>query len=338
MPEGPELCYMGEHVARLAQDRVFTHISRSEVAVHPRKHPEIPIPASWKLLRIRAESRGKEMRIVITRAIKEEQDGHAGEIKARGGRAKKATAAVRVKVEEEIAEDVPARTRAPRRGRGQGAAKRKAGDEVGEDERMQVVADESKPITLLVRAGMTGNFIYKAPGEEFRKHAHLRFHDTEGGAICFEDSRRFGSWQVTDEWGPPEERGPCILKERDEFRAHIARSLELAAFAKPVCEVMLDQRFFNGMGNYLRAEVLHRAGVHPFLSARSVFAHHLQEAQADAPRNIFSVIDTVFNESLAILRQFGFDGDEERLGAFYGWLTCYLKLDSDKDGLGRTIW
>lgn len=32
----------------------------------------------------------------------------------------------------------------------------------------------------------SGNFYYNAPGEGFRKHAHLRFHDTEGGAICFE--------------------------------------------------------------------------------------------------------------------------------------------------------
>ena len=32
---------------------------------------------------------------------------------------------------------------------------------------------------------------------------------------------------------------------------------------------MLEQRYFNGIGNYLRAEILHRASVHPFTLART---------------------------------------------------------------------
>ena len=31
---------------------------------------------------------------------------------------------------------------------------------------------------------------------------------------------------------------------------------------------MLNQKYFNGVGNYLRAEVLYRAGVPPFVKAR----------------------------------------------------------------------
>ena len=33
---------------------------------------------------------------------------------------------------------------------------------------------------------------------------------------------------------------------------------------------MLNQKYFNGVGNYLRAEVLYRAGVPPFVKARDV--------------------------------------------------------------------
>ena len=40
-------------------------------------------------------------------------------------------------------------------------------------------------------------------------------------------------------------------------------------FNKAICEVMLEQRYFNGIGNYLRAEILHRASVHPFTPART---------------------------------------------------------------------
>ena len=68
--------------------------------------------------------------------------------------------------------------------------------------------------------------------------------------------RGFGRWTLTSEWS--ENRGPCILQERDQFRTHVLASLEARAFSKPICEVMLDQRYFNGVGNYLRAEALYR--------------------------------------------------------------------------------
>ena len=36
---------------------------------------------------------------------------------------------------------------------------------------------------------------------------------------------------------------------------------------------MLNQKYFNGVGNYLRAEVLYRAGVPPFVKARDALQH-----------------------------------------------------------------
>jgi len=108
---------------------------------------------------------------------------------------------------------------------------------------------------------MTGNWAYKAPHEPFSKHAHLRFEAKDGSALCFVDPRRFGSWQVTESWGSDEERGPDILLEYHDFVANIAKSLDNPAFDKAICVVMLDQRFFNGVGNYLRAEILFVAAV-----------------------------------------------------------------------------
>ena len=34
---------------------------------------------------------------------------------------------------------------------------------------------------------------------------------------------------------------------------------------------MLNQKYFNGIGNYLRAEILYRAGISPFTSAKRLF-------------------------------------------------------------------
>ena len=42
------------------------------------------------------------------------------------------------------------------------------------------------------------------------------------------------------------------------FRNNVLQNLEAAAFNKPICEVLLNQKYFNGIGNYLRAEILYR--------------------------------------------------------------------------------
>jgi endonuclease VIII-like 1 len=45
----------------------------------------------------------------------------------------------------------------------------------------------------------------------------------------------------------------------ENFRRNIVDNLGGPAFKqKAVCEVLLNQKFFNGIGNYLRAEILFR--------------------------------------------------------------------------------
>ena len=55
------------------------------------------------------------------------------------------------------------------------------------------------------------------------------------------------------------DRGPCPMFDYDNFRQNIIDNLDEPAFKnKPICEVMLNQKYFNGIGNYLRAEILYR--------------------------------------------------------------------------------
>lgn len=74
--------------------------------------------------------------------------------------------------------------------------------------------------------------------------------------LCFVDYRRFGRWEVGADWG--KERGPDPVWEYLAFRSNVMENLKSAAFNKPICEAMLNQKFFNGIGNYLRAEILYR--------------------------------------------------------------------------------
>lgn len=116
--------------------------------------------------------------------------------------------------------------------------------------------DPSNHIRLLFRFGMTGKFAFTCY-EDVPKHAHLKFFTVERYVLSFVDSRRFGSWQALDNgWG--ENRGPDAIDEYDDFRRNVLVNLHDGIFRRPICECLLDQKYFNGIGNYLRAELLYR--------------------------------------------------------------------------------
>ncbi|XP_037689310.1 endonuclease 8-like 1 isoform X8 [Choloepus didactylus] len=129
---------------------------------------------------------------------------------------------------------------------------------------------QQEPLALVFRFGMSGSF-QVAPSDALPPHAHLRFYTAAPSpqlTLCFVDIRRFGRWDLGGEWQPG--RGPCVLLEYEQFRENVLRNLADKAFDRPICEALLDQRFFNGIGNYLRAEILHRLRIPPFEKARTV--------------------------------------------------------------------
>ena len=67
---------------------------------------------------------------------------------------------------------------------------------------------------------------------------------------------RFGKWKVSDSFSS--NRGPDPVREYELFRKNILTNLHSKTFKKPICEVLNDQMYFNGIGNYLRAEILYR--------------------------------------------------------------------------------
>lgn len=78
------------------------------------------------------------------------------------------------------------------------------------------------------------------------------------------DVRRFGKWRWGD-WG--KDRSPDPVQEFDKFCDNIKN-----AYLKPIKarsfhsttigEMLLNQKYFNGIGNYLRAEILYEAKIH----------------------------------------------------------------------------
>ncbi|XP_054987736.1 endonuclease 8-like 1 isoform X6 [Sorex araneus] len=210
-----------------------------------------------------------------------------------------------------------------------------------------------EPLALVFRFGMSGSF-QLAPSDALPRHAHLRFYTVPPGppqALCFVDIRRFGRWDLSGQWQPG--RGPCVLAEYEQFRDNVLRNLADKAFDRPICEALLDQRFFNGIGNYLRAEILYRLRIPPFEKARTVL-EALQQRRPSPELTLSQKIKAKLqNPDLLELchsvpkevvqmggKGYGQELGDEDFAAFRAWLRCYgvSGMSSLRDRHGRTIW
>ncbi|XP_009476551.2 endonuclease 8-like 1 [Pelecanus crispus] len=207
------------------------------------------------------------------------------------------------------------------------------------------------PQDLVFRFGMSGSFRL-CPAAQLPRHAHLRFLTRESPprALCFVDARRFGSWRLGDAWQLG--RGPCVLSEYQAFRENVLKNLDDKAFDKPICEALLNQKFFNGIGNYLRAEILYRLKIPPFEKARTVLEALKDQNQDPSLRpskklklmrenpDLLELCHTVPMEVITADKKL-FDPDHsDNYDAFKNWLQCYLVpgMSSLRDRNGRTIW
>ena len=127
-------------------------------------------------------------------------------------------------------------------------------------------------VTLQMTMGMTGHFAVTNTGDE-HKHAHLKFFREDGTTLSFVDVRRFGKWKQGVSWKA--NRGPDPTTEPREFFLNIMTNLTNKALKKPLYEALMNQKYFNGIGNYLRAEIIYRLGdVDPFLPAGKQIAKY----------------------------------------------------------------
>lgn len=178
--------------------------------------------------------------------------------------------------------------------------------------------------------GMAGHFKYTKTGEE-KKHSHLMFYTEDGYTLSYVDVRRFGKWQWGG-WG--RNRGPDPTKDYTGFVKNIEENLDKKFFDKPIGEVLLNQCYFNGIGNYLRAEILYKTNQNPFESAREAIKNNSK---------ILVHCNILPTEAILLgggqLKQW-----ENPFGVqpkmFQKWMLCYGNKEMSQiiDGTGRRLW
>ena len=116
--------------------------------------------------------------------------------------------------------------------------------------------------------GMAGWWFHQAPSLPTPKPARLRLALARGGELTylyFVDPRNFGTFKLVNTAGlntKLAELGPDILEHSTIPELAIDR-LQRYGRKRTIAEVMLDQRVFCGVGNYLRADGMYEAGVDP---------------------------------------------------------------------------
>jgi endonuclease VIII-like 1 len=158
----------------------------------------------------------------------------------------------------------------------------------------------------------------------------MLFNSVGNRSLCLVDVRRFAKWKVAEGWS--ENRGPCPVEEFSDFKHNILLNLHKKEFDKPIHLVLMNQRYFNGIGNYLRAEILFHANQDPFMDARNALSTN---------PSIIELCNQLPKEAYVLgggqLKDWENPFDVPS-GGFDEWMQCYGKAHHIVDKNGRTFW
>jgi formamidopyrimidine-DNA glycosylase len=171
--------------------------------------------------------------------------------------------------------------------------------------------------TLLVHLGMSGSLRYLPTPVAPAAHDHIDVHFEGGGALRFNDPRRFGSFIFTKTPAAHpllKELGPEPLG--DEFDAdYLWRASRNRRVA--IKQHLMNGRVVVGVGNIYASEALFRAGIHPRRTAGRI-ARARFEPLVGAVRD---VLRDAIDEGGTTLRNFV--GGDGKPGYFRGSLRVY---------------
>jgi formamidopyrimidine-DNA glycosylase len=185
--------------------------------------------------------------------------------------------------------------------------------------------------TLLVHLGMSGSLRYLpaplAPG----LHDHIDVHFADGGALRFNDPRRFGSFMLTTAPGSHpllKDLGPEPLSAAfdADYLWRASRNRRVA-----IKQHLMNGRVVVGVGNIYASEALFRAGIHPRRTAGRIARQRFEPLVS----SVRDVLRDAIEEGGTTLRNFV--GGDGKPGYFRGSLRVYERDGSPCVNCGTAI-
>lgn len=145
-----------------------------------------------------------------------------------------------------------------------------------------LVSDETVDrFGIMSTLGLTGEWLVN-PHEKATKHIRIRITLNDGTRLCFADQRNFGTFKIAEAAEMRRklaELGPDIMWPLEHYKTLVEPLLKerIRRFGTDmnVAEATLDQRFFAGCGNYIRADAMYLARISPHRKLYRLQDHEL---------------------------------------------------------------
>ena len=162
-----------------------------------------------------------------------------------------------------------------------------------------------KTFPLVIHLGMTGRLFMQPDTAKLPSHTAAVFR-LDDELLVFKDSRSFG--RITLETDSIERLGPDPIL--DDYSVDDLR-LALGQSAQSVKVRLLDQQIIAGLGNIYTCEVLHRAGISPFIKSSDLSLANLKKLHA-------AIISTLVSQvEFGMKLDLDFKGESKSDGLFY---------------------
>lgn len=110
------------------------------------------------------------------------------------------------------------------------------------------------------------------------KHSHFSLKLDNQSTVYFEDIRRFGNISFHESFQQIENKlkniGPDLLNEDVPF--DLFKSQILLRPNRNICQALMDQKVFGGIGNYIKSESLYRSKISPHLKCKEISESKLE--------------------------------------------------------------
>ncbi len=151
-------------------------------------------------------------------------------------------------------------------------------------------------LQLGIHLGMSGELRVEPPGYLSQKHDALILRFTRH-TLVFNDPRQFGrvrAWLGRDKTGPSWRQNLPNEVLSTAFTAGFVQSALRRHARAPLKAVLLNQRYFFGIGNWMADEILWRAALHPALPAG-------RAAEAKAAKKLHRTVQQVARDALRVI-------------------------------------
>lgn len=186
-------------------------------------------------------------------------------------------------------------------------------------------------VPIYVFMGMSGSWKWINTDDwSDTKYTRLKFDTDDGYSLLLFGGYLGPKYSINGNF-KSSKSGPDIIQEFDCFEKNIRNNLNNRDFDKPIFELLLEQKYFAGVGNYLRSTILYYADVNPFLNSREIISSN---------PNFLDLCRQILERSYQLnggqlkdwTNPFQVTSDK-----FDKWVF-YQKGNSIKDKNGRTFW